>query len=72
MKGILSKLALEWTPSYLANRQNVVLDIFWHHISYKDGLPPYAQARIIDLIANQLIKARPHPALSRKRFDFPC
>lgn len=59
----LSSLELEWTPSYLTNRQDVVLDIFWHHISYKDGLPPYAQARIIDLIVNQLIKARPHPAL---------
>lgn len=59
----LSRLALEWTPSYLANRQDVGLDIFRHHISYKDGLPPYAQARIIDLIANQLIKSRPHPAL---------
>ncbi|MEK6753927.1 MAG: winged helix-turn-helix domain-containing protein [Chloroflexota bacterium] len=63
MKDILSNLALEWTPSYPTNRQDVVLDIFWHHISYKDGLPPYAQARIIDLIVNQLIKARPHPAL---------
>ncbi len=58
-----SSLALEWTPIYLANRHDVVLDIFKHHISYKDGLPPYAQARTIDLIANQLIKARPHPAL---------
>jgi DNA-binding transcriptional ArsR family regulator len=63
MKDILSSLALEWTPGYTTNRQDVVLDIFRHHISYKDGLPPYAQARIIDLIANQLIKARPHPAL---------
>jgi hypothetical protein len=59
----LSRLALEWTPGYPTNRQDVVLDIFRHHISYKDGLPPYAQARIIDLIANQLIKVRPHPAL---------
>jgi DNA-binding transcriptional ArsR family regulator len=59
----LSNLALEWTPGYTTNRQDVVLDIFRHHISYKDGLPPYAQARIIDLIANQLIKARPQPAL---------
>ncbi|MBV6451386.1 MAG: hypothetical protein MHPDNHAH_02122 [Anaerolineales bacterium] len=59
----LSRLALEWTPIYLANRQDVVLDVFRHHIYYKDGLPPYAQARIIDLIANQLIKARPHSAL---------
>ena len=59
----LSNLALEWTPGYPTNRQDVVLDIFRHHISYKDGLPPYAQARIIDLITNQLIKVRPHPAL---------
>ena len=59
----LSSLALEWTPSYPTNRQGVVLDIFRHHISYKDGLPPYAQARIIDRIVNQLMKARPNPAL---------
>jgi len=63
LSNTLSSPALEWTPGYTTNRQDVVLDIFRHHISYKDGLPPYAQARIIDLIANQLIKARPHPGL---------
>jgi hypothetical protein len=45
------------------NRKDVVFDVFKHHISYKDGLPPYAQARIIDLITNRLIKARQYPAL---------
>ncbi len=45
------------------NRKDVVFDVFKHHISYKDGLPPYAQARIIDLISNRLIKARKYPAL---------
>jgi hypothetical protein len=47
---ILSSLALEWAPIYLMNRKDVVFDVFKHHISYKDGLPPYAQARIIDLL----------------------
>jgi len=59
----LSKLALEWTPIYPMNREDVVFDIFKHHISYDDGLPPYTQARIIDLIVNRLIKIRRHPAL---------
>jgi len=45
------------------NRKDVVFDVFKHHISYKDGLPPYAQARIIDLMSNRLIKARQYPAL---------
>ncbi len=60
---ILSSLALEWAPIYPMNRKDVVFDVFKHHISYKDGLPPYAQARIIDLISNRLIKARQYPAL---------
>lgn len=60
---ILSSLPLEWAPIYPMSRKDVVLDVFKHHISYKDGLPPYAQARIIDLITNRLIKARPYPAL---------
>jgi hypothetical protein len=45
------------------SRKDVVFDVFKHHISYKDGLLPYAQARIIDLISNRLIKARQYPAL---------
>jgi len=44
-------------------RKDVVFDVFKHHISYKDGLPPYAQARIIDLMVNRLIKTRRYPAL---------
>ncbi|GAB4402224.1 MAG: hypothetical protein OHK003_29460 [Anaerolineales bacterium] len=60
---ILSSLPLEWAPIYPMNRKDVVFDVFKHQISYKDGLPPYAQARIIDLITNRLIKARKYPAL---------
>lgn len=60
---ILSSLPLKWTPLYPMNRKDVVFDVFKHHISYKDGLPPYAQVRIIDLIATRLIKARPHACL---------
>ncbi|MBI2757219.1 MAG: hypothetical protein HYX49_00910 [Chloroflexi bacterium] len=40
-----------------------MLDVFKHSLSATDGLPPYTQARIIDLISNQLIKARPYPCL---------
>ncbi|MBK8783952.1 MAG: hypothetical protein IPO22_19670, partial [Anaerolineales bacterium] len=61
--NLLSSLPLEWAPIYPMNRKDVVFDVFKHHISYKDGLPPYAQARIIDLITNRLIKARQYPAL---------
>ncbi len=59
----LSRLTLEWMPIYPMNRKDVVFDVFKHHISYNDGLPPYAQARIIDLICNRLHKARQYPAL---------
>ena len=61
--NLLSSLPLEWAPIYPMNRKDVVFDIFKHHILYKDGLPPYAQARIIDLISNRLFKARQYPAL---------
>ena len=54
---------MEWAPIYPMNRKDVVFDVFKHHVSYKDGLPPYAQARIIDLISNRLLKSRQHPAL---------
>ena len=64
MKGnVLSRLPLEWTPIYPMDRKDVVFDIFKHSLSYKDGLPPYAQARIIDLLVNRLIKSRRYPAL---------
>ena len=59
----LSSLPLEWAPIYPMNRKDVVFDIFKHSLSYKDGLPPYAQARIIDLMVNRLIKTRRYPAL---------
>ncbi|HRJ55160.1 MAG TPA: winged helix-turn-helix domain-containing protein [Anaerolineales bacterium] len=60
---ILSSPPLEWSPIYPMNRKDVVLDVFKHYISYKDGLPPYALVRIIDMICNRLIKARKYPAL---------
>lgn len=59
----LPRLALEWTPMQLLNRVDVTLDVFKHNLSATDGLPPYTQARIIDLISNQLIKARPDACL---------
>ncbi len=59
----LSRLALEWKPIHLLNRADVTLDIFRHSLSATDGLPPYAQARIIDLISSQLKKARPNACL---------
>ncbi len=59
----LSRLPLEWTPIYPMQRNDVVLDVFKHSISYSDGLPPYAQARIIDLMVNRLLKTRRYPAL---------
>lgn len=59
----LSRLALIWEPVHLLNRADVTLDIFRHSLSATDGLPPYTQARIIDLISNQLIRARPDACL---------
>ena len=55
-------LTLEWTPINLIGGK-VKLDVFKHSLSATDGLPPYAQARVIDLICNQLKKARPSSAL---------
>lgn len=63
MDSGLSHLPLEWTPIYPMQRKDVVFDIFKHHISYHDGLPPYAKARIIDVMVNRLIKTRRYPAL---------
>src|SRR5689334_3580734 len=59
----LSRLALEWVPTPLIDVADATLDIFKHSLSATDGLPPYTQARIIDLISNQLIRARPNPCL---------
>ncbi|MFZ5857179.1 MAG: hypothetical protein ACOYZ6_10125 [Chloroflexota bacterium] len=55
-------LALEWTPIDVVGR-TVKLDVFKHSLSATDGLPPYAQARVIDLICNQLKKTRSAPVL---------
>ena len=55
-------LTLKWMPINLIGGK-VKLDIFKHSLSATDGLPPYAQARIVDLICNRLKKARPSPAL---------
>lgn len=59
----LSRLALGWEPLYVVDRPDVKIDIFKHSISAMDGLPPYTQAHIIDLISNQLKKARERPCL---------
>ena len=59
----LSRLAVEWVPFYLTDDGTVTVDVFKHSLSATDGLPPYSQARIIDLISNQLKKARADPCL---------
>jgi hypothetical protein len=59
----MSNLALEWVPIQLANKGKVIVDVFKCSLFATDGLPPYAQARIIDLIANRLVKARPRACL---------
>ena len=59
----LSRLALTWEPVHLVDIPDMTLDIFRHSLFATDGLPPYTQARIIDLISNQLIKARLDPCL---------
>ncbi len=59
----LSHLPLEWNPICPPHRRETKLDVFKHSLSATDGLPPYAQARIIDLISNQLRKVRPHACL---------
>lgn len=56
------RLALEWMPIDVVGR-TVKLDVFKHSLSGTDGFPPYAQARVIDLICNQLKKVRPAFAL---------
>jgi hypothetical protein len=59
----LSCLALEWSPIQLTDNGKDIADVFKHSLSASDGLPPYAQVRIIDLMVNRLLKARQHPAL---------
>jgi hypothetical protein len=59
----LSRLALEWNPIQLTNNGKVIVDVFKCSLSATDGLPPYAQARIVDLISNRLFKARSRPCL---------
>lgn len=56
------ELALEWTPIDLIGKK-IKFDVFKHSLSATDGFPPYAQARVIDLICNQLKKTRQSPAL---------
>ena len=59
----LSRLALEWKPIQLTNNGKIIVDVFKCSLSATDGLPPYAQARIVDLISNRLFKARSSPCL---------
>lgn len=59
----LSSLALEWTPIPITNNGKVIVDVFKCSLSATDGLPPYAQARIVDLIANRLMKSRSRACL---------
>jgi len=62
--GSLSHLSLRWLPeTFQSGDQVLVLDLFKHCLSTKDGLPPYAQARIINLISPQLKKYRRDPFL---------
>ena len=62
--GSLSHLSLRWVPeTFQSGDQVLKLDLFKHSLSTKDGLPPYAQARIIDLISTQLKKYRRDPFL---------
>jgi len=63
MKNHLSRLSLRWRPKIGEEHREQYVDVFKHSISARAGLPPYAQARLIDLISLQLRKARPHPCL---------
>jgi len=60
---LLARLDIDWELVPLAGRKDLNLDLFKHSISAGDGLPPYAQARIIDIISNILKKTRAHPSL---------
>lgn len=63
ISGQLARLSIKWDPLVLTDRPDVQIDVFKHSLSALDGLPPYPQARIIDLISNRLKKARTHPCL---------
>ncbi len=54
---------LEWHPVFWPDGRTIQLDIFKFWLSAHDGLPPYAQARIIDLISLRLKKVRPDACL---------
>lgn len=58
-----SRLTIDWKLVPLIGQGEWAADAFIHRISATDGLPPYSQARIIDLISDRLLKARPHPCL---------
>lgn len=60
---LLARLDIDWELVPLAGRKDLNLDLFKHSISAGDGLPPYAQARIIDIISNILKKTRKYPCL---------
>jgi len=59
----LARFHLEWSPIPSKHGTRFKLDVFKHNLSAADGLPPYAQARIIDLISHQLGKTRPTACL---------
>ena len=60
----LTHLNLTWAPETVRIKDKILkVDLFRHTISSSDGLPPYAQARIIDLISTQLKKHRYSPCL---------
>ena len=60
----LTHLSLTWAPETVRKGgRTLKVDMFRHTISSSDGLPPYAQARIIDLISTQLKKHRYSPCL---------
>ena len=63
MKKYLSSLNLIWRPKIGEEHYEQDVDVFKHSISATDGLPPYAQARLIDLISFLLRKGRQQPCL---------
>ncbi len=60
---LLARLDIDWELTPLAGGKNMFLDLFKHRISAGDGLPPYAQARILNIISNILKKTRAYPCL---------
>jgi hypothetical protein len=60
----LTHLNLTWAPETVRKGDKILkVDLFRHTISSGDGLPSYAQARIIDMISTQLKKHRYSPCL---------